>query len=64
MFRFLEPRETNTSNIVLFRGKKPLERLRETVSKHLDRGGWDVFALPFEDGLKRLYLLGNVPCSS
>lgn len=44
----LKTREATPSKTVLFSKKKPLERLGETISQHLDGGGRNVLALPFE----------------
>ena len=43
-----EAREPNTRDVILFGDKEPLERFGETISEHLDRGGWHVFTFPFE----------------
>ena len=43
-----EAREPNTRDVILFGDKEPLERFGETISEHLDRGGWHVLTFPFE----------------
>jgi hypothetical protein len=53
--RLFEAREADTRNSVLFCHKKPFEGLREAICKHLYRGGWNVFALPFECGFKLIF---------
>jgi hypothetical protein len=50
--RFLEPREANTRDVILFRNKEAFERLGETISKHLYGSGWHMLALSLEDRLK------------
>ena len=56
----LETREADTRDVILLGSKKPIEGLREAVSKHLDCCGWHMLTLPFECRFK-LILVWKCP---
>ncbi len=59
---FLETRESNPRNGVLFGGKEAFERLGETVSKHLDSGGRHMLTPMTFESMFQIILTGERAC--
>jgi hypothetical protein len=48
----LETRKPDIGDSIFLGRNKAFERFRQTISKHLHRGGRDMFPLPFESGFQ------------
>ncbi len=54
----LKTGEANTRDVIGFRGQEPLQRFRESVCEHLDRGGGHLFTSMTFESIFQIVLTG------